>query len=147
MISPPSNTICPRAIYRLRDAFESMKDELYAESQINNIELVLNFSEEVPVAYWDMESLQQRVFGVFLASLFQITDQGGKITMTVEKLGDYGVTVMISSSENFSYDPLKNFQDAQSCIHEHGGEFLITNEPNRGVAFSTELPLYLLCMQ
>ena len=161
-----SNIIKASAVYNLRHEIERIHAAFLNEAQAKQIDLSIVFTGDIPVVYWDMDSLRSHVFSNILSRSISNTPIGGKIEICVKKLDDYTMLIKISDSgqhisknemENIFHNPkihdhpINNndvgLKSALLCIEAHKGMLSIVDEPSfTGATFKIEIPSYSLCI-
>lgn len=157
----PVAKIKPHAVYNLRQHFESLRDAFHYELLAKKIDLSLVIGEDMPVAYWDIDSLRIHVINNLISSAILHTPVGGKIAMQVGKSDDYTLSIKIADSGTGipacrrdsvlfkQSDQDRNgaaLEKALFYVQAHKGEICVVDEPE-GTTCKIELPLYTLCMQ
>lgn len=166
-----STQIKPLAVYNLREELECSRDTFSYEALAKQIELSLCIEEDIPVVYWDIESLRLHAINNILSNAIRHTPVGGKIAITVVKADDSKLAIKISDSglgipvterESIFRRHLKSekyrhltgnkrgvgLSNAQHCVQAHKGTISLIDEPAfSGATFKIELPLYTQCIQ
>lgn len=154
------------AVYDLRYELTGIYESFLDEASAKNIDFSMSIAEDMPVAFWDMQSLRQHLFDELLSNAIRCTPAGGKVGISVEKQDEYNLTIKIGDSgAGISAKALRAslFQtdaaDAEitapsglslmlSAVAAHKGTVrVITDEAFSGTVFMVTLPLYCLCMQ
>lgn len=166
-----STQIKPLAVYNLREELECSCDTFSYEALAKNIELSLFVEAEIPVVYWDIESLRLHAVNNILSNAIRHTPVGGKIAITVcksaedtlaIKISDSGLGIPSSERESIFRRYLKSdkyrhltgnkrgigLHNAQRCVQAHKGIISVVDEAEfSGATFKIELPLFSACIQ
>lgn len=141
------------AVYDFRLEMLRIQQAYAAEAHAKNIELTLVLGDEIPVAYWDMDSLRNNVLNTLLASAIHATPTGGKVMLSVHKFDNYNMIIRISdaapaiSSIGAASDDTQQ-SEAVLCVLAHQGTIKrVKNDEQCGAVVEIMLPLYVLCMQ
>lgn len=155
----PGAKIKPQAVYNLHSYLEHLRNKMHHLAQTKHIELSLGIEENLPVAFFDVDSLCSQVFNKLLSNALINTQAGGRIALRAEKSSDYTMTFRISASNKYpserrnvffrsSESDNEEMQNALGCIAAHRGTIEISHNPKFSSAdCKIEIPLYALCMQ
>lgn len=166
-----STLIKPLAVYNLREQLECARDTFSYEALAKQIELTISVEEDIPVVYWDIESLRIHAINNLLSNAIRHTPVGGKISMSIFKLNEGKLAIKISDSglgipasereslfrrhiKSEKYRKLTGnkhglgLYNAQLCAQAHRGSIsVVDNADFSGATFQIELPLYSQCIQ
>lgn len=166
-----STQIRPLAVYNLREELECSCDTFSYEALAKQIELSLFIDEDIPVVYWDIESLRIHAINNILSNAIRHTPVGGQISIAVSKSDDNKLAIKISDSglgiplakresifrRHMKAEKYRNLtgnmrgmglNNAQLCVQAHKGTISLVDEPKfSGATFKIELPLYSQCIQ
>ena len=152
-----SHVIAPCPVYNLRQSFEEICATFAGEARATRVELTLLADDELPAAFWDMQSLRVRVFGKILSGIIAHTPAGGKVVIRIDRSSSYTICIRITNSgapipaeqkESMLHSRSGSLYNAYLCVQSHKGSIVIMDETEKsGNTFKIELPLYTLCMQ
>lgn len=157
-----------RAVYRLQQELEHIRDTFSYEALAKNIDISISMPEDVPVVFCDIDSLRIHVLNNILSNAMHHTPTGGRIVLSVEikdnqkliiKVSDTGLGIPASERESvfrkhLRFDQFRNtvsglgLFNAQQSVRAHNGKISVIDEPNfSGATFKIEIPLYAGCIQ
>ena len=150
-----------KSLLDVRDPLERALGLRSYRLRVNNIEVVKELSEALPMTLADDHQLAQ-VFLNLLTNAEQVmssTNNGGRLTIRATMEDDY---IMVTIEDNGSgiapehlnevFDPFFTARPAgnggglglnicRSIVEEHGGKIWVDSEPGRGAAFHVGLPV------
>lgn len=157
---PVQTTVSASAIYNLRDELTAIHAYFLHEAQAKNIDFTVSIADDMPVAFWDMESLRAQVFNTLLSNAICHTPAGGKVALIAEKYDDYNLLLRIGDTgSGLSATAVRSslflrhqksgtgLGNALSGIAAHRGTLRLTDTREWTTVFEIKLPLYTLCIQ
>lgn len=166
-----STQIKPCAVYNLSEQLEYARDTFSYEALAKKIELSISVEEDLPVVYWDIDSLRIHAINNLLSNALRHTPVGGKISLSIFRINDDRIAIRVADSglgvptsereslfrrhvKSEKYRKLTGnkhgmgLYNAQRCVQAHGGIIHIVENPAfSGATFQSELPLYSQCIQ
>jgi two-component system NtrC family sensor kinase len=126
--------------------------------KLQNIEVMLNFQEDIPLIYCDIKQIQQTLIALIINSLEAMAGEG-KLRIETQVLEDRQVEILIAdtgqgiSKENLKkiFDPFFTTKEsskstglglfvAYGIIKEHKGTIKVESELGKGTRFHIKLP-------
>jgi two-component system NtrC family sensor kinase len=127
--------------------------------KIQNIKVVLNLIEKIPLIYCDVKQIQQTLIAMVINSI-EAMPQGGEIDITTRDIEGKQVEITIADTgEGIPRENLKNIFDpffttkeavkstglglfvSYGIIKEHKGTIAVESESGQGTAFHIRLPV------
>lgn len=127
--------------------------------KLQNIEVVLNLQEDIPIIYCDMKQIQQTLLAIIINAV-EAMPKGGKIIIDSLDIGNKEIEITIADTgpgiprENLKhiFDPFFTTKDsakstglglfvAYGIIREHKGTITVESEVGKGTAFHIKLPV------
>jgi two-component system NtrC family sensor kinase len=129
--------------------------------KLQNIEVVLNLQEDIPIIFCDMKQIQQTFIAIMINSV-ESMPKGGKISIDSRNIDNKEVEITIADTgagiprDNLKhiFDPFFTTKDAAKStglglfvaygiIREHKGTIEAKSEAGKGTAFHIKLPVSL----
>jgi len=144
----------------LNKAIQSVLDLRAYEQKVNNIEVVTNFTPDLPEITADVFRLQQVFINIIInAEYFMVQAHGrGTLTITTERRGDVIRASFADDGPGIKKKHLKHLFNpffttkevgkgtglglsiCHGIVTEHGGRIYAENRPEKGAMFIVELP-------
>ena len=127
--------------------------------KLQDIEVVMNLQEDIPVIYCDVKQIQQTLLAIIINAV-EAMPKGGKIIIDSLDIGNKEIEITIADTgpgiprENLKhiFDPFFTTKDsakstglglfvAYGIIREHKGTITVESEVGKGTAFHIKLPV------
>jgi two-component system NtrC family sensor kinase len=144
----------------VNDTIEQTVTFLDNHARINNIDIHLNLDESIPLIASDQSQLQQ-VFLNLLTNAIDAIGSGGTIETTSRCASDKIVVTIKDDGPGLSDDMLRRVFDpfvttkdsgkgtglglwvSHNIISKMGGSIQVKNNPDKGAAFTVEIPVVI----
>jgi two-component system NtrC family sensor kinase len=144
---------------RINNIIENSLQLMENKIKLQDIEVVLNLQEDIPIIYCDVKQIQQTLMAVIINAV-EAMPKGGKISIDSLAIDSKEIEITIADTgEGIPQDNLKHIFDpffttkdaakstglglfvAYGIIREHKGTVEVKSEAGKGTVFHIRLPV------